>query len=127
MEDVQASANEHNGAMEDKFESFRENCQIQRDLFARQLDEALAGLAILHRIEAEPVVTTTVGLGSLVQTDRGGRFFVAISLGAVADPAGEAAWLAVSLHSPIGQAMMGKRQGESFTFRNDQHRIEVLL
>ena len=41
MNEAQESANEHHGAMEDKFESFREACQIQRDMFARQLDEAM--------------------------------------------------------------------------------------
>lgn len=127
MEDVQASANEHNGAMEDKFESFRESCQIQRDLFARQLDEALTGLAILHRLEAESAPQTHVGLGALVQTDRGARFFIAISLGPVPDPAGGAPWLAVSTHSPIGQAMLGRQAGETFSFRGEQHRVERLL
>jgi hypothetical protein len=127
MEDVQASANEHNGAMEDKFESFRENCQIQRDLFARQLDEALTGLGVLHRIDVAGAAPPIVGLGTMVETDRGGRFFLAISLGPVPDPAGGAPWLVVSKASPIGQAMVGRRVGEAFAFRGEQHVVTRLL
>ncbi len=126
MEDVQASANEHNGAMEDKFESFRENCQIQRDLFARQLDDALTALAVLHRIDVGNAPPPVVGLGTLIETDKGGRFFIAISLGPVPDPAGGAPWLVVSKASPIGQALVGRRVGEAFTFKGEQHLVKAL-
>src|SRR5687767_6895540 len=52
MDEAQQSANEHQGALEDKFESFREACQIQRDMFAKQLDEAITTLSVLKRIVA---------------------------------------------------------------------------
>ena len=125
MNDVQASANDASGAMEDKFESFREACQIQRDLFARQLDEALTGLAVLNRLDAgaAPLV---VGVGALVETDRGGQFFLAVSLGPVSGPAGGAPWLVVSTASPIGQALVGRRVGDTLTFRGETHRVTAL-
>ncbi|MBC7448256.1 MAG: hypothetical protein H7330_09380 [Hymenobacteraceae bacterium] len=133
MDDAQASANDHAGAMEDKFESFRENCQIQRDLFARQLDDALTGLAVLRRLDeaaarpgapaAAPVIA---GLGGLVETDRGGRFFLAISLGPIPDPAGGSPWLAVSTSSPIGQALVGRRVDDTLLFRGETHRLTAI-
>ncbi len=127
MDDAQASANDASGAMEDKFESFREACQIQRDLFARQLDDALTGLAVLQRVADQPPVAPTVaGLGALVETDRGGRFFLTISLGPVPDPLGGTPWLAVSTHAPIGQALVGRRVGDALAFRGEQHRIMAL-
>lgn len=127
MNEAQASANEASGAMEDKFESFRENCQIQRDLFARQLDDALTGLAVLQRVADQPASPPVVaGLGALVETDRGGRFFLTVSLGPVPDPAGGAPWLAVSTSSPIGQALVGRRIGDPLTFRGEAHRVTVL-
>ena len=52
MDDAQESANEHQGAIEDKFESFREACQIQRDMYARQLDELITTMSVLKRINA---------------------------------------------------------------------------
>ena len=127
MNEAQASANEASGAMEDKFESFRENCQIQRDLFARQLDDALTGLAVLQRVAALPPAPAIVaGLGALVETDRGGRFFLCVSLGPVPDPAGGAPWLAVSTSSPIGQALVGRHVGDALTVRGEPHRIQAV-
>lgn len=126
MDDAQASANDASGAMEDKFESFREACQIQRDLFARRLDEALTGLATLRRLEEHPTRATVAGLGALVETDRGGRFFLAVSLGPVPNPAGGAPWLVVSTGSPIGQALVGRRVGETFSFRGETHRLTAV-
>ena len=130
MEDAQASANGHAGAMEDKFESFRENCQIQRDLFARQLAEALAGLATLHRIGVDAPAPAVAGLGALIETDRSARFFLAISAGPLtvpaAAPAADAPWMVVSTASPIGQALVGRRVGERFTFRGETHCVTAV-
>ena len=128
MEEAQASANGASGAMEDKFESFREACQIQRDLFARQLDDTLSGLAVLTRLQAAHATAppTVAGLGALVETDQGGRFFLALSLGPVPDPAGGAPWLVVSTGAPIGQALVGRRVGETFAFRGESHRVVAI-
>ncbi len=126
MEDAQASANGHAGAMEDKFESFRENCQIQRDLFARQLAEALAGLATLHRIGADAPAPAVAGLGALIETDRHAQFFLAISAGLLTVPAAAAPWMVVSTASPIGQALVGRRVGERFTFRGETHCVTAV-
>lgn len=82
MELVQESANESQGAIEDKFESFREACQIQRDLFARQLDEALTGLQVLQRVSDVRPPKDQPSLGSVVVTDSQ-TFFVALSLGEI--------------------------------------------
>jgi transcription elongation GreA/GreB family factor len=51
--------------------------------------------------------------GALVSTDQG-RYFIAIGLGAV-QVDGEVCY-AVSLASPIGQALMGKGVGEVVSF-----------
>src|SRR4051812_37353397 len=50
MELAQESANDEKGKMGDKFESFREQCQIDRDMFAKQLQEALGILDTLKKI-----------------------------------------------------------------------------
>ncbi len=133
MDEAQASANGHSGAMEDKFESFRESCQIQRDLFARQLDDALTGLEVLRRLEESAARTgpqapapAVACLGTLVETDRGGRFFLSISLGPLPDPKGGAPWLAVSTSSPIGQVLVGRRVGDHFLFRGETHTITAV-
>ncbi len=124
MDEAQESANEHQGAgIEDKFESFREACQIQRDMFAKQLDEAITGLAILKRIVATKE-NKVITLGSVVHTNLQ-KYFVSASVGEV-QVNGEK-YYAISTMSPIFKAMADKTAGETFTFRDKQYRIEEVF
>ncbi|WP_083470363.1 hypothetical protein [Rufibacter tibetensis] len=120
MEEAQASANESQGAIEDKFESFREACHIQRDMFAKQLDEAIGKLSILKRIVRNKV-NEDVSLGSVVRTDAQ-NYFISVSLGEI-NVDGEK-FFAISAASPVFQAMAGKTKGEFFTFR--EKKINIL-
>ncbi|MGV3539967.1 MAG: hypothetical protein ACO1OQ_09160 [Rufibacter sp.] len=119
MEEAQTSANESQGAIEDKFESFREACQIQRDMFAKQLDEAMGKLSILKRIVRNKV-NEDISLGSVVKTDAQ-NYFISVSLGEI-NVDGEK-FFAISPASPVFQAMNGKTKGESFVFRDKKINI----
>ena len=114
MEDAQNSANESQGAMEDKFESFREACHIQRDMYAKQLAEGMDKLSILKRI-VRSKVNDTVSLGSVIRTDAQ-NYFISVSLGEI-KVKGET-YFAISAASPVYKAMADKTKGESFTFRD---------
>lgn len=120
MDEAQESANEHQGAIEDKFESFREACQIQRDMYAKQLEEGITALSILKRI-----VTTKenseIMLGSIVETDLQ-DFFVSISLGAI--QADKKTYFAISAMSPLFKAMAGKSKGDTFSLRDKTYTIK---
>lgn len=119
MDEAQESANEHQGAMEDKFESFRENCQIQRDMYARQLDELISTMGLLRRINATKM-NNEIALGAVVHTDLQ-NYFIGVSLGEIKLD-GET-YYAISAMSPIGKSLAGKKAGESFTFRDKEHKI----
>ena len=119
MDEAQNSANEHQGAMEDKFESFRENCQIQRDLYARQLDELISTMAILRRINATKL-NHDVSLGAIVETELQ-NYFIAVSLGEL--KVDGKSYFTISGKSPIYKAMEGKTAGETFTFRDKEYKI----
>ena len=119
MDEAQNSANEHDGAMEDKFESFRENCQIQRDMYARQLDELISTMALLRRINATKQ-NHDVSLGAVVHTDLQ-NYFIGVSLGEIKVD-GES-FFAISGMSPIFKAMAGKTTGDTFTFRDKEYKI----
>ncbi|MFC6999387.1 hypothetical protein [Rufibacter roseus] len=123
MEDAQESANESQGAIEDKFESFREACHIQRDMFAKQLDEAIGKLSILKRIVRNKV-NDTVTLGSVVRTDAQ-NYFISVSLGEITVD-GEK-YFAISPASPVFQAMAEKGKGDTFTFRDKSIKILEVL
>jgi transcription elongation GreA/GreB family factor len=122
MQEAQESANDSQGAIEDKFESFREACHIQRDMFAKQLDEAIGKLSILKRIVRNKV-NEDISLGSVVHTDSQ-NYFISVSLGEV-NIDGEK-FFAISAASPVFQAMAGKVKGDTFTFRDKQIKITDL-
>lgn len=119
MDEAQESANEHQGAMEDRFESFRENCQIQRDLYARQLDELIRTLNILRQINATKV-NLEVSPGAVVHTELQ-NYFIGVSLGEI-KLEGES-YYAISGLSPLYKAMAGKTAGEAFTFRDKSYKV----
>ena len=119
MDDAQESANEHQGAMEDRFESFREACQIQRDMYARQLDELITTMSMLKRINATKV-NQDVTLGSVVLTELQ-NYFIGVSLGEI-KLEGDS-FFAISGMSPIYKAMAGKTSGDTFVFRDKAYKI----
>ncbi|MCX2741809.1 hypothetical protein [Pontibacter anaerobius] len=119
MDEAQESANDHQGAMEDKFESYRENCHIQRDMYARQLDELITTQSVLRRINATKT-NHDVSLGAVVHTDLQ-NYFIGVSLGEIKLD-GES-YFAISGMSPLCKAMMGKTAGETFVFRDKSYKI----
>jgi hypothetical protein len=119
MELAQESANEEKGKMGDKFESFREQCQIDRDMFAKQHQEALGLLNTLHKINAGKE-NDLILPGSVVITDIQ-NIFVAVSIGNIKSSGKD--FFAVSTLSPIYKAMSGKRKGDSFSFRDKTYKI----
>lgn len=123
MDEAQESANEHQGAMEDKFESFRESCQIQRDMYAKQLDEAIITLSILKRINATKE-NKNIMLGSVIVTNLQ-KFFISVSLGEIAVN-GEK-FFAISAMSPLFKAMVNKTVGEEFAFRDKTYVVESIF
>lgn len=123
MDEAQESANEHHGAIEDKFESFREACQIQRDMYARQLDECMSTLQILKRINSTKE-NSEIMLGTVVETDLQ-DFFISVSLGAI--KVNDKTYFAVSAMSPLFKAMAGKGKGETFAMRDKKYKIKDIF
>ncbi|HEV7348060.1 transcription elongation factor [Telluribacter sp.] len=123
MEAAQASANEQSkSSVGDKYETARAMGQLDRDMYARQYEQARQERQVLNRIN-ETEVLTRVALGSLVRTTAG-PFFVAVSVGPVTLEGTTV--MAVSLASPIGRLLMGKGVGESFQFQGKTHKIEAI-
>lgn len=119
MLQAQESANETQGAMGEKFESFREQCQIDRDLFAKQLQEAMTGFATLKQIQVDKEYDK-VSVGSVVITDTQ-AFFIAVSVGTI--KVNDKTFFVISPQSPLYQAMAGCKKNESFTFRDKVHKV----
>ncbi len=123
MLQAQESANEEKGTMGDKYESFREQMQIDRDMYARQFDESTQVLNILKKIDPEKT-SDLPALGAIVITDSQ-KFFVSASLGQVSLN-GEN-YIAISSQSPMFKAMAGKKAGDKFTFRDNIFSIQEIM
>lgn len=120
MEDAQNSANEEGkSSMGDKYETARAMGQIVRDMNAKQLQEALKELSFLQKINPEKV-NTTVDVGSAVKTTAG-NFYISISIGQL--KLEKETWFALSAGAPISQALLNKKAGDSYTFRDKTEKI----
>ncbi|MFY7828563.1 MAG: transcription elongation factor [Flectobacillus sp.] len=123
MQAAQASANEESkSSAGDKYETARAMGQLDRDMYARQYEQARQERVLIERIE--PLHTPLhVSLGALVHTSMG-FFFIAVSLGSI-KVQGQTV-MVVSSQSPIGALLMGKVVGDSFDFRGKKHQIQQI-
>lgn len=106
----------------DKYETGRAMAQIERDKAATQVAEALKMKEALSRINPEKR-SSSVEIGSLVQTDKG-YCFVGIAVGKLMIDGMEC--LAISTASPIGKLMIGKQLGDSVAFNEQTFVIQAV-
>jgi transcription elongation GreA/GreB family factor len=114
MINAQETANDEKSTMEDKFESFREQMQIERDMYAKLYDEAMTTLENLEKINVNRIQDVAAA-GTVVVTPEQ-KYFVSISLGKI-NINGDT-YMAISPQSPVFQAISGKKKGDHFTFRD---------
>ncbi len=123
MDAAQHAANEETkSSAGDKYETGRAMAQNQRDMYRHQFEQARQELTFLGKLSPF-AAGDTVSTGTLAETTLG-RIFISASLGEV-DFEGQKIWV-VSPKSPIGQAMLGKKAGESFVFRNKEYLIKSI-
>ena len=111
MEESQLAANsEGKSSAGDKYETSRAMGQLDRDMNARQLEEAQRDLAFINSIRPDSIFTS-VQTGCIVVTEKN-SFFISIGLGtAFADNKN---FILLSAASPVAKIMEGKKAGESF-------------
>ena len=103
--------------------------EVGRAMVQQELDQLETQLAKVQMMQQElarvPLdrVYEHAGFGSLVNTDQG-NYFVAIGLGAV-EVDGERCF-AVSLASPIGQALKDKKAGDAVDFNGKRITVEKI-
>lgn len=120
MMDAQSSANDNDDDTEEKlFNSYREEMQNKRDMFARQLEQAMDDTALLSKVNANQV-SEVAEFGSVVITEAQ-KLFISISLGQI--KVGEEIYFAISPSAPIFKAIAGKKKGESFDFRDKKVKV----
>jgi len=106
----------------DKFETGREMMQREMDKISATLDQYKNQVNLLSKINLHrnyPVVD----LGGLIATDQT-NYFLSIGLGKV-EINGENI-MVISLDSPIGQLLKGKRAGDTVEFRGKTLKINQI-
>lgn len=92
------------------------------ELNAQYLSDATKMLDILNLIKPK-MVNDQVVLGSLVKTTNN-DFFIAVSVGKIEIDG--AAYMGISLNSPIGQLLKNKSVGETLTFNDNTFTISEI-
>jgi len=112
INEAQKSANEY-GQPKDRYDSYRAQILRKRDLFAKQLQQALRQRELLSKIEPDRV-NEVVSFGTVVETDDQ-ILFVSVGLGKLEIE--NKTYYAISPLVPFYQAMKGKQKGDTFIFR----------
>lgn len=116
--ETRASNNETKSSMGDKYETSREMVQQQINNLQVQLNDNNNARNSLKTINTN--LHQTVGLGSLVETDKG-LFYIAVSLGEITYQ--EKKIFVISTESPLGKSLFGKSKGEDISLNNIRQTI----
>ena len=118
----EASNDDTKSSAGDKFETTRE--MMQQDISRNKslLADAKQNLMVLKSLQNVPV-SEVVRNGSLVYTSKA-IFYLSISAGHLNDDTMPI--FAISAASPVGQLMVSKKVGDSFTFNNKEYLIEKI-
>ena len=103
----------------DKHHTGRAMLQIERENVGVQLMELEKTESVLHKIGIY-ATSDIVRMGSLVTT-KNANYFLSISAGMVAVNGGN--YICISIGSPIGQLLLGKKKGDTYSFRASTFQI----
>jgi len=122
LETAQDSSNDDTkSSAGDKYETSREMIQQDINRYQKQLLEANKDLQQLISIESTMEdISEFVRLGSFVETNTG-LYLIATSIGAL--KIGVISIFVISPASPIGQLLIGKKVGDSFTFNKINQKV----
>jgi hypothetical protein len=122
MNAAQESANgESKSSAGDKYETSRAMGHLDRDMHARMYQQTREERKLVERIDGN-VIFKKGALGAFISTSMG-DFFLSVSIGQV--KIDEKPIMIISPQSPIGALLLGKMEGDTFSFRGKE--AEVLL
>ncbi len=121
MDSAQQQSNDY-GANVDRYDSYRTKMMRNRDMYARQLATAQAGIRVLQDLLKEPP-HHIADHGAVVVTDR--QAFL-LSIGAGKFMVGNRVFFAISAQTPIYLALKGHSVGDSFVINGQTQTIREI-
>lgn len=120
IKDLEAAlTNESKSSAGDKYETGREMINIEIQKLATQLQQ-FQKLQLTLEISKRNNIATPIKLGSLVKTTKA-NYFICIPAGELTIR--EEKVYAIGANSPVAQALLGKTEGDSFSFNSEENRI----
>jgi transcription elongation GreA/GreB family factor len=124
IEGIQESlVSETKSSAGDKHETGRAMQQLEREKLGQQLAEVEKMSQILQKVSTENTSETVV-LGSLVRTKKV-NYYIAISAGVFKD--NSETTYCISMATPIGQLLFGKREGDTVIFNGTELYIQEII
>lgn len=133
MSEAQNSANAHKGAMESRYDTFKEEAQYLAGGYAKQINEARQELIRANNIPLN--INDRIFLGSVVVTTEYDaknksfkeiRYFIYSSADTTPIQLGDYKYICISANAPISTAFFGKEAGDEIIFRGrDIEIVEV--
>ena len=115
--------NETKSSAGDKHETARAMMHLEQEKVMKQLAVNQKVLSVVNRVDPEQE-NTTIGLGSLVITDRI-CFYIIAGIGQI--HLEEQNYYMVSFQSEIVQAFKGKKKGDTILFKNQSYSVKEVL
>lgn len=120
LDEIQeATENETKSSAGDKYETSREMMQQETDRNMQMLNEAKKQLVTLNSISTANG-HSVADTGSLVKTDKG-NFYLSVSAGTL--NVGSDKYFAVSVQSPVGVKLKGRKTGEHFELNGARYEV----
>lgn len=119
----EARDNESKSSAGDKYETGRAMLQIELDNLEHQLKNQLELKTEVLRVNPE-LTTEKIGFGSLISSTNG-TYFIAIGLGKIL--VGNETVYAISLASPLGQALKGSQKDNTISLNGNSITINNVL
>lgn len=107
----------------DKHETGRAMLQLEREKLGNQLAEIQKIKDILLKINPKSTVSQGC-LGSIIYTSQA-NYFISVSVGEIT--ANNTTFYAIATNTPIGKLLLGKKVGDTITFRNQSFVIEKVI
>lgn len=125
MKAAQEEANYHKGAMESRYDTFKEEAQSLKDGLARQYAEVASVMskisALDYNIERHIDSSGKIKIGSIVKTVESSfasstvyNYFILHNIGIVALDSTE--YITIGLDSPLAKSLIGKEVGDEINF-----------
>ncbi|MFK7749314.1 MAG: 3-oxoacyl-ACP synthase [Kordia sp.] len=119
----EAMLSETKSSAGDKHETGRAMLQLEREKLGNQLAEVQKVKEILFKVDQKSTVSQGC-LGSVVYTTQA-NYFISVSVGEII--VNNDKFYAIATNTPIGKLLLGKKVGDSISFRNQSFVIEKVL